>query len=92
MRSSRGFARWSSIWATKYASIGPKLAMRSSNVDVDALDDRVDEAAEQVAVLGREPEHPRDHADGDVLGVVDRPVDALGVAEPVEQRPAQRRG
>ena len=41
----------------------------------DPLDHVVDELAEEVVVLGGEAEHPADHADRDVLGVLHRRID-----------------
>jgi hypothetical protein len=58
----------------------------------DRLQDVVDEAPEQLVVLGREPEHAGDDGGRDVLRVVDRGIARVGVADPVEQVAAQLPG
>ena len=63
-------------------------AVAGGRVFRDALEDIVDEFAEQMLILSREAEHPPDDIDGDVLGVRDRSVDhglaGCDVGEPLE--------
>ena len=82
VRSSRGRARWSSIWAFMYSSMSPLSIMASLfGRLIDGFEHLVDESPEDVGVLLGEPEHLHDYPDRDVLGVFDGRVE-LGAGPP----------
>ena len=71
-----------------------RLHQRPALLDglVDVLEHHADEPPEDVGVLLREAEHPHDHPERDVLGVVDRRVDHRAAGGGVQQVDAELAG